>query len=98
MKAFARFFHNSTGYVIGSNPPYFSPEHVRPIELLGSDGIRILDARNNLDTMINDCYKHIDSMNALNKGIVGFEVHIGNLHHSRVIYTNIITKNKLPWK
>lgn len=93
MKAFARFLHESTGYIEGSIPPKFSKDNVRPIEMLGSDGIYILDARNSLDTMINDCYSRIESMKALNKGIVGFEIHRGDLRNSRVIYTNIKSKN-----
>lgn len=54
MKVYAQFYHNSTGYVPNSIPPQFKAEYIKPIEILGSEGVYILDGRNNLDTMIND--------------------------------------------
>jgi len=52
MKVYAQFFHNSTGYVPGSVPPQFSKDNIKPIELLGSDGVMILDGRNKLSTLV----------------------------------------------
>jgi hypothetical protein len=42
---FAQFYHDSTGYVAGSIPPRFSPEHVKPIPACGSDSVAVLDGR-----------------------------------------------------
>ncbi len=49
---FAKFFHNSTGYVEGSIPPIFKPENVKPVEVCGSDGFFYLDGRLNLNNAI----------------------------------------------
>lgn len=42
---FATFYKPSTGYVPGSIPPRFAPEHVKLIPALGSDGVAIFDGR-----------------------------------------------------
>lgn len=42
----------STGYIEGTIPPQFSKEYIKPIDLLGSEGIYYLDNRLNLDSMI----------------------------------------------
>lgn len=42
---FAVFFMPSTGYIAGTVPPQFSPDHVRPIPALGSDGVAVFDGR-----------------------------------------------------
>lgn len=54
MKVYVQFYHNSTGYVPNSFPPQFKAEYIKPIKILGRDGVYILDGRNSLDTMIND--------------------------------------------
>lgn len=42
---YIQFYHLSTGYIAGTTPPQFSPEHVKPIEVCGSDGVLYLDGR-----------------------------------------------------
>jgi len=54
MKVYAQFYHNSTGYINGSCPPEFSKENIKPIPMCGSNGVFILDGRNNLSTMVMD--------------------------------------------
>lgn len=69
---FAQFWHNSTGYVAGSIPPRFSPDHVRPIEACGSDGVAILDGR-------YGPARRADAARAICKarGFIGFTLHAG---------------------
>lgn len=45
MPTFAEFYHNSTGYIEGTIPPEFSPEHVKPIPACGDRAIVWLDGR-----------------------------------------------------
>lgn len=67
---FAQFFHNSTGYDIKTNT--FSKEHVRPIEMCGSDGVLILDGRFNVRNM-----KIIATDVGRKRGAIGFTIHQG---------------------
>lgn len=71
MKVYCQFKVLSTGYVQGTIPPQFKEENKRPINMLGSDGVFILDGRKSLDNLI------IDSKNRAEKllqKIVGFEI------------------------
>lgn len=45
---YAQFFHLSTGYVEGSNPPRYEESARKRIEACGSNGVAILDARRSL--------------------------------------------------
>ena len=54
MKRYVQFYTLSTGYVPGTIPPQFSPEHVKPIEALGSDSIAFLDGRYGLARCIQE--------------------------------------------
>lgn len=47
-------------------------------DMLGSDGVFILDGRNNLDTMIEDSYKRINQMKNIHPNIAAFEIFKGN--------------------
>jgi hypothetical protein len=88
MKAYCQFLALSTGYVSGSIPPRFEDSNKKPIDMLGSDGVFILDARNNIETMKNDCIKRAAKM--INKP-VGFKIVRASsfLNNGRVIFTKI---------
>lgn len=53
MKHYIQFKALSTGYIIGTIPPQFSNDNIKPINRLGSDGIYYLDNRLSLDSMVN---------------------------------------------
>lgn len=75
MKVYVRFYTNSTGYIEGSIPPQFTPENVKPIPVVGTDGVFILDGRNTLRNMIYNAESRMNKMNRnLNKGFVGFKI------------------------
>ena len=71
MKVYCQFKTLSTGYIEKSMPPKFDNAYKKPTDMLGSDGVFILDGRNNLDTMINDCEQRANKM--LKKPI-GYEI------------------------
>lgn len=91
MKAYCQFFHESTGYVPGSNPPMFDDKFIRPIEMIGSDGVYILDGRHTLSNMISDCHDRMKKLKNLHKGICGFEIHRASklFDDGRVIYSTV---------
>lgn len=90
MKAYCQFFHESTGYVPGSIPPRFDDKYIKPIEMIGSDGVFILDARRSLHNMIEDCKEQI-KRHIKSKYIVGFEIRRANsfMEDGRVIYSTV---------
>lgn len=55
-------------------------------EALGSDSVFILDARNNLDTMINDAYERIEKLKNVQK-YRHFQIREGDLKCYRVVYS-----------
>lgn len=70
---YCNFLVNSTGYIPNSIPPRFSPEYVRPIGMIGSDGYRNLDGRKRLDNLEHDCRTYAEAH--VNKAsIVGFRI------------------------
>jgi len=85
MKAYVQFFTNSTGYVQGTIPPVFSKDNIKPVELLGSEGVYILDGRNSIDTMIEDAFLRIERLKRVHE-IIGFEIRKGDFRHYRVVY------------
>jgi hypothetical protein len=93
---YVQLYHNSTGYIAGSVPPRFSPDHVKPIELLGSDGILLLDGRYGLDRMIFEADNRAEKMKRIHPDIIGYEIVVANnlLEYGRVIYStiNAVTK------
>lgn len=72
MKVYCQFKVLSTGYIQGTIPPQFSEDNKKPIDLIGSEGVYILDGRNSLDNMINDCYNRLSKLNR--KDVIGFEI------------------------
>lgn len=78
---FATFYKPSTGYIAGSIPPRFSPEHVKPIPALGSDGVAIFDGRFSVERCAAEartiCRK---------RGFIGFTIEAGEaFSRARVI-------------
>lgn len=71
---YVQFYQNSTGYIAGSIPPRFSDDHIRPIEMCGSDGVYILDGRNNLDNMIIDAEERMEKMRTIHTYIIGYKI------------------------
>ena len=70
---YAQFKVLSTGYIDGSIPPQFSDDHKKPIDLLGSDGVAVLDGRKTITNLIFDAIKIMN--NHINKNsIIGFEI------------------------
>lgn len=69
---FAQFWHNSTGYIAGSIPPRFSPDHVKPIQACGDRSVIILDARHNVETSAA-----IARAECRKRGYIGFSLHQG---------------------
>jgi len=64
----------------------------KEIECLGSDGVFILDGRNNLSTMINDSIKRINQLKNVVPYITGFSIEKGNrFSNSVTIYKQNIT-------
>ena len=56
---------------------------------LGSDGVYVLDGRNNLDTMIFDCYDRINWLKSIYR-VDGFDICKGErFTTSKVIYQSL---------
>ena len=78
---FATFYKLSTGYINGSIPPRFSPDHIKPIPALGSDGVAVFDGRFSIGRCATEardiCRK---------RGFIGFTIERGaRFTDSRVI-------------
>lgn len=88
MKVYCQYLTMSTGYVNGSIPPKFEDSNKKPIDMSGSDGVFILDARNNIETMKIDCIARAEKMR--NKPI-GFKIVRAQsfLHNGKVIYSEV---------
>lgn len=69
-------------------------EEVEPYlqDILGTEGIYILDGRTKLHTMIQDTLARIKHLRFVQPSIAAFEIHKGNLKASQVIY-----KNRVQW-
>ena len=72
MKIYCQFKVLSTGYIAGSIPPQFSEDNKRPIDLLGNEGVYILDGRKSIPSLIDDCRLKLDKMR--NASVVCFEI------------------------
>ena len=90
MKVYVQFYHLSTGYIEGSIPPRFSDENKKPIELCGSDGVFILDGRNNIETMEEDAQQRMQKLNKFGKQITGYRILRANsfLDNGKVVYSS----------
>jgi hypothetical protein len=54
-------------------------------EMLGSDGIFILDGRNNLSTMIKDAKKRMSQLKNIHNNIIAFTINRGERFESSII-------------
>ena len=90
MKVYVQFYHMSTGYVEGSIPPCFSEINKKPIELCGSDGVFVLDGRNNIETMKEDAQQRLQKLNNFGKQITGYKIIRANsfLDNGKVVYSS----------
>ena len=64
--------------------------YVKKQWLCGSDGIFILDGRNNLSTMIIDCKERIYKLRFVQPSIDGFEILKGRIGQGNQIYKHNI--------
>jgi hypothetical protein len=56
-------------------------------EIIGSNGVYILDGRNKLQTMIEDARKRVSQMKGVHSDIVAFTIHRGErFSKSQLIY------------
>jgi hypothetical protein len=56
-------------------------------EILGSNGVYILDGRNNLQTMIEDARKRISQIKGVQSDIIAFTIHRGErFSKSQLLY------------
>ena len=58
-------------------------------EILGSDGVFILDGRNDINTMINDCHDRIKRLKNIFT-VNAFEIHRGDFRNSTIVYKEVI--------
>lgn len=78
---FATFYKPSTGYVPGSIPPRFSPDHVKLIEALGSDGVAVFDGRWGIERCATEARRICKA-----RGFHGFTIETGpRFTDSRVV-------------
>ena len=70
---YAQFKVLSTGYIDGSIPPQFSDNNKKPIDLIGSDGVAVLDARKSTINLIFDAIKIMNN-HTKKSSIIGFEL------------------------
>ena len=85
MKVYVQFYQMSTGY----DGNHFSESNKKPIEMLGSDGVFILDARTNIETMKDDVMARLQKL-CKTRHIIGYKI-ISATRFSdegRVLYTS----------
>lgn len=88
MKVYCQFKVLSTGYVPNSTPPQFKEEFKKPIDMLGNEGVYILDGRLSLSSMIEVCKVR---MAKLGISVIGFDIIRSNefTNNGRVIYSHL---------
>lgn len=85
MKIYCQFKVLSTGYISGTIPPQYSEDNKKPIDMLGSDGVYILDARKNINSLMSDCVLRLNKLR-LNH-IVQYEiVRSEDFYEGKVLY------------
>ena len=66
---------------------YRASDPTSKTEILGSDGVYILDGRNSLPTMIEDAKKRINQIKNIHSDIIAFTIHKGErFSNSQLIY------------
>jgi len=90
MKIYAQLKTLSAGYVEGSIPPQFKEELKSPIDLIGTNGVIVLDARLSLFNMRVKVCEVINKRNE-NKNIVGFDIIKANSFRDKgvVLYSTV---------
>ena len=89
MKKYCRFLTWSTGYVPNSIPPKFEDKYIKPIAMLGSDGVMPLDGRKKMSSLIMDCELACESKNI--RKPIGYEIRIDHFpSEDTVIYRKIL--------
>lgn len=85
MKVYVQFYQMSTGY----DGRHFSEINKKPIEMLGSDGVFILDARTNLETMKDDAASRMQKLSKT-RHIIGYKIirTTSFLDPGRVLYSS----------
>jgi len=68
--------------------------YVNDKELLGSDGVYILDGRNNFHNMINDCYERVNKLRFVQPNINSFQIFKGKFSDSKPISKKIYYKHE----
>jgi hypothetical protein len=95
---YVQFYQNSTGYIAGSIPPRFSDANIKPIPMCGSDGVYILDGRNNFDNMIFDAEMRMEKMRTIHTYIIGYKIIKAQslLDTGTILFSNIntVTNNR----
>lgn len=93
-RVYIQFFHNGTGYIPGSQPPRFSQEYIKPVEICGSDGVSYLDMRFGFERMILEANSRLETLSRFRE-VVGLEIRRTTSHGLEpyvVIYSTIKTK------
>ena len=85
MKVYVQFYQMSTGY----DGNHFSENNKQPIEMLGSDGVFILDARTNIETMKDNAASRMQKLSKT-RHIIGYKIIRATrfLDNGRVIYSS----------
>jgi hypothetical protein len=66
---------------------YRASDPTSKTEILGSDGVFILDGRNNLQTMITDAKRRIHQLKNIHDDIIAFTINRGErFSDSRIVY------------
>lgn len=74
MRYYCQLLNLSAGYVPNSIPPRFDDALKQPKELLGSDAVSILDARNSISSMKYYSERYFNSIKKLKPSVIGFRV------------------------
>lgn len=91
MKVYVQFKVLSTGYIPNTIPPQFSEDFKKPIDMLGSEGVHILDARLGFTNLVIKSLMRLNKINRSNY-IVGFDIIRSDSFSKRgtVIYSKIL--------
>lgn len=89
MKAFVQFLNsNDRKYTMKAGKMSVETVPVYHMEACGSDGVFILDGRNNLDTMIDDAFSRMHTLRKVSR-FSGFKIMRGDFKSSKCIYKYI---------
>jgi hypothetical protein len=89
MKAFIHFTVTNTSHW-DRNTKTMIPCEPYQTDLLGSDGVFVLDGRQKLHTWIRQAYKRIHALEQVHSNITGFKIMSGNFRNAKCIHTEIV--------